>query len=50
MQNDDFRAVQSGPLVEVPIGKVFLLAKTGYQYSSSFHTGVYGGVEIYFPF
>lgn len=50
MQNDDFRAVQSGPLVEVPIGKVFLLAKAGYQYSSSFYSGGYGGIEIYFAF
>lgn len=50
MQNDDFRAVQTGPLVEVPIGKVFFLARGGYQYSSPFHSGGYGGVEIYFPF
>lgn len=50
MGNADFRAVQTGPLVEVPVGKVFLLAKSGYQYSSSFHSGMYGGVEIYFPF
>ena len=50
MGNVDFRAVQTGPLVEIPVGKVFLLAKGGYQYSSSFHSGVYGGVEVYFPF
>ncbi|MDH4188465.1 MAG: cellulose biosynthesis protein BcsS [Nitrospira sp.] len=50
MGNADFRAVQTGPLVEVPVGKVFMLAKSGYQNSSSFHSGVYGGVEVYFPF
>ncbi len=50
MGNADFHAMQTGPLVEVPIGKVFLLAKSGYQYSTSFHSGAYGGVEIYFPF
>ena len=50
MGNADFRAVQTGPVVEVPISKVFLLAKGGYQYSTSFHSGGYGGVEVYFPF
>lgn len=50
MGNADFKAVQTGPLVEVPVGKVFLLAKGGYQNSSSFHSGSYGGLEIYFPF
>lgn len=50
MGNADFKAVLTGPLVEVPIGKVFLLAKGGYQNSSSFHGGTYGGFEIYFPF
>ena len=50
MGNADSRAVQTGPLVEVPIEKVFLLAKGGYQYGTSFHGSVYGGIEIYFPF
>ncbi len=50
MGNADFKAVQTGPLVEVPIGKVSLLAKGGYQNSSSFHSGAYGGFEVYFPF
>jgi hypothetical protein len=50
MGNGDFRAVQTGPVVEVPIGKVSLLAKGGYQNSNSFHSGGYGGVEVYFPF
>ncbi len=50
MGNGDFRAVQTGPLVEVSIGKVLLLAKGGYQNSTSFHSGGYGGVEVYFPF
>lgn len=50
MGNGEFRAVQTGPLVEAPIGKVFFLVKGGYQNSSSFHNGGYGGVELYFPF
>ena len=50
MGNADFRAVQTGPLVEIPIGKVFFLVKGGYQNSNSFHSGAYGGFEIYFPF
>ncbi len=50
MGNADFRAVQTGPLVEVPIGKVFLLVRGGYQNSTSFHSGTYGGVEVYFSF
>lgn len=45
-----FRSLQTGPLVEVPVGKVFLLVKGGYQYSTPFHSGTYGGVEVYFPF
>lgn len=50
MGNGDFRAVQTGPVVEVPIGKVSLIAKGGYQNSNSFHSGGYGGFEVYFPF
>jgi hypothetical protein len=50
MGNADFRAVQSGPVIEVPIGKVFLLAKGGYENSNSFHSGGYGGAEFYVPF
>jgi hypothetical protein len=50
MGNADFRAVQTGPVLEVPIGKVFLLAKGGYEHSNSFHSGGYGGVEMYVPF
>ena len=50
MGNADYHAMQTGPLIEVPVGKMFLLAKGGYQYSLSFHGGAYGGVEIYFPF
>ena len=50
MGNADFRAVMTGPVGEVQVGKVFLLAKGGYQHSTSFHSGAYGGFEIYFPF
>ncbi|HSA61301.1 MAG TPA: cellulose biosynthesis protein BcsS [Nitrospiraceae bacterium] len=50
MQNADFRAVRTGPLVEIPIGKVFLLFRGGYQNSNTFHSGGYGGFEVYFGF
>lgn len=50
MGNADFHAVQTGPLVEVPVGTVSLRAKDGYQHSTFFHSGAYGGIEIYFPF
>jgi hypothetical protein len=50
MGNGEFRAVQTGPLIELPIGKFHVLAKSGYQHSTSFHSGVYGGLEIYVPF
>ena len=50
MGNADFRAVMTGPVVEVQAGKVSLLARGGYQNSNSFNSGTYGGVEIYFPF
>ena len=50
MGNADFRAVMTGPVVEVQVGKVFLLTRGGYQNSTSFNSGTYGGVDIYFPF
>jgi Cellulose biosynthesis protein BcsS len=50
MGNADFKAILTGPVAEIQVGKVFLLARGGYQNSSSFHSGTYGGFEIYFPF
>jgi len=50
MGNADFRAVMTGPVAEVQVDKVFVLARGGYQNSTSFHSGAYGGFEIYFPF
>lgn len=50
MGNGEFRAVQTGPILEAPIGRVFFLVKGGYQNSNSFHSGGYGGAEVYFPF
>jgi hypothetical protein len=50
MGNKDFYAVQTGPLVQVPIDRFYFTVKSGYQYSQTFHNGVYGGVELYFPF
>jgi len=50
MGNGEFRAIQTGPILEVPIRKVFFLVRGGYQNSTSFHSGGYGGAEVYFPF
>lgn len=50
MGNKDFYAVQTGPLVQVPIGMFYLTVKGGYQYSQTFDNGAYGGVELYVPF
>ncbi len=50
MGNDDFSAVQTGPLIEVPIGRFLVLARGGYQHDSNFGSGGYGGLELYVPF
>ncbi len=50
MGNREYRAIQTGPILEILIGKVFFLVRGGYQNSTSFHNGGYGGAEIYFPF
>lgn len=50
MGNADFKAILTGPVAEIQVGKVFLLARGGYQNSNSFNSGAYGGFEIYFPF
>jgi cellulose biosynthesis protein BcsS len=50
MGNNQFYAIQTGPLVQVPIDHFYFTVKGGYQYTQTFHNGVYGGVELYFPF
>jgi len=50
MGNNQFYAVQTGPLVQVPVERFYLTLKGGYQYTQTFHNGFYGGVELYFPF
>ena len=50
MGNADFRAVMTGPVVEVLVGQVSLLVRGGYQNNNTFHSGSYGGFDIYFPF
>jgi hypothetical protein len=50
MGNKDFYAVQTGPIVQVPINQFYLTLKGGYQYSQTFQNGGYGGVEVYVPF
>jgi hypothetical protein len=50
MGNADFRAVMTGPVGEVQFGNIFVLVRSGYQNNTTFHSGSYGGFEIYFPF
>jgi hypothetical protein len=50
MGHKDFYAVQTGPLVQIPISRLYFTIKGGYQYSQTFQNGGYGGVELYVPF
>jgi len=50
MGNKDFYAIQTGPLAQVAIDQLYMTIKGGYQYTKVFQNGVYGGVELYFPF
>jgi hypothetical protein len=50
MGNNQFYAVQTGPVVQVPIERFYFTVKGGYQYTQTFLNGMYGGVELYFPF
>jgi Cellulose biosynthesis protein BcsS len=50
MGNNQFYAVQAGPVLQVPIGRFYFTVKGGYQYTETFRSGEYGGVELYFPF
>jgi hypothetical protein len=50
MGNNQFYAVQVGPLVQVPVNIFYFTLKGGYQYTQTFQNGVYGGIEMYFPF
>jgi hypothetical protein len=50
MGNTEFYAVQTGPLIQVPIERVTVTVKGGYQYTRVFESGGYGGVEFYYPF
>ncbi len=50
MGNADFRGIMTGPVGEVLVGNVFVLVRGGYQHNTTFHSGTYGGFEIYFPF
>lgn len=50
MGNRDFYAVQTGPMVQVPVASVQVTLKGGYQYTQTFQNGVYGGIELYVPF
>ena len=50
MGNNQFYAIQVGPLIQVPVSIFYFTLKGGYQYTQTFQNGVYGGFEVYFPF
>lgn len=50
MGNTQFYAIATGPLVEVPIDRFRFTVRGGYQYTETFRSGGYGGLELYFPF
>jgi len=50
MGNNDFYAVQTGPIIQVSFARFTLTVKGGYQYTRVFQNGGYGGVELYIPF
>jgi len=47
--NEDYRAFQSGPLVEIPVAGLFLTLRGGLKNSSQ-GGGFYGGIELYSGF
>jgi len=50
MGNAGFRDIMTGLIAEVQVNNVFSLVRGGYQHTTTFHSGAYGGFEIYFPF
>lgn len=50
MGSADFRGIMTGPVGKVQVDQVFVLARGGYQNNTTFHSGAYGGFDIYFPF
>ena len=50
MGSGDFRGVMTGPVGEIQVGKVFVLARGGYQHNTTFLSGAYGGFDISFAF
>ena len=50
MGNKDFYTIQTGPLIQIPINQFIFTIKGGYQYSQTFQSGTYGGIELYVPF
>ncbi len=47
--NEDYRAFQSGPLIEVPVARLYLTLRGGLKNSSQ-GSGFYGGIELYSGF
>ncbi len=50
MGNAGYYAIQTGPVIMIPIRDVLVLMKGGYQTDSTFHSGAYGGLEYSLSF
>ena len=48
--NSDFKEINAGGLVSTEVRKIEILLKGGYQNNSTFHSGGYGGIELYVRF
>jgi hypothetical protein len=48
--NADFKETNAGGLVGTELWKLSILLKGGYQNNSTFHSGGYGGIELYVRF
>jgi hypothetical protein len=50
MGNSQVQEGLVGGLLEIQWGKLVVLVKGGYQNNTTFHSGGYGGIELYVPF
>lgn len=50
MGNSDYHAWGVGPILEVGLEAISVVARWGFKHSSTFNGGVYAGVELYAPF
>jgi hypothetical protein len=48
--NSEFKAGYAGGLLQTELKSVEILLKGGYQNNTTFHSGAYGGIELYVRF